>query len=182
MSRKHSLTLFFSACGLLFPLSVFALVDINTASLTELDQLKGIGPVKAQAIVDYRQTNGLFYSIEGLMKVKGIGPITYAGLKDDITVGDVTPPPAPPPAPAAAPRTGTTAAKITTTKQPAAPSALAGAAARAEAPLDPYYPLVPWLMGVAAAFGLGIAGALYIRPGAVARQETKRAADEFEIS
>ncbi len=54
-------------------------VDINSASAIELaKKLKGIGSVKAKAIVDYRQTNGLFRSIEDLINVKGISSKTIA--------------------------------------------------------------------------------------------------------
>lgn len=62
------------------------LVNINTASLAELDTLPGIGPVIAQRIIDYRTKNGPFAMIEDIQKVSGIGPVTYAKLKDLITV------------------------------------------------------------------------------------------------
>lgn len=61
------------------------LIDINTASASRLDELPGIGPGKAQAIVAYRQANGPFRTPEELKKVKGIGQKTYDGLKDRIT-------------------------------------------------------------------------------------------------
>jgi len=63
------------------------IVDINSASQEELESLPGIGPVTAQKIITYRQTQGAFASIEDIQNVSGIGPITFDGLKDLITVG-----------------------------------------------------------------------------------------------
>ncbi len=63
-------------------------VNINEASLDELMQLPGIGPVKAQAILDKRNEISSFQTTEQIMDVKGIGPKTYEKLKDLITVGD----------------------------------------------------------------------------------------------
>ncbi len=63
-------------------------VNINTATVTELETLPGIGPSAAQAIVDYRLQNGLFQTIQEIKNVPGIGPATYDGIKDYITVGD----------------------------------------------------------------------------------------------
>lgn len=52
-------------------------VNVNSASAEELsDLLTGIGPAKAQAIVDYRKANGPFTSLDQLTQVKGIGPST----------------------------------------------------------------------------------------------------------
>ena len=53
------------------------MVDINTSDLTELQKLPGVGPSKAQAIIDYREENGLFKSIEELLEVSGFGEKTY---------------------------------------------------------------------------------------------------------
>jgi len=61
-------------------------ININTASLEELEKLPGIGPSKAQAIIDYRTNNGPFKSIEEIKNVKGIGEKTFEKLKDLITV------------------------------------------------------------------------------------------------
>jgi len=61
-------------------------ININTASAEELDKLPEIGPVKAQAIVDYRKANGKFASPEDVMKVSGIKEATYAKIKDYIVV------------------------------------------------------------------------------------------------
>lgn len=52
---------------------VMAPVDINSADLKALTSLKGIGPKKAQAIIDYRKTNGSFTRVDDLARVKGIG-------------------------------------------------------------------------------------------------------------
>jgi len=61
-------------------------ININTAGLSELDSLPGIGPKYAQAIIDYRNQNGLFVSINDLEKVKGIGPKTIDKFRDQITL------------------------------------------------------------------------------------------------
>lgn len=70
-----------------------SLININTANATLLDTLPGIGPSKAAAIVDYRTQNGPFAVIEDIQKVSGIGPVTFANMKDIITV-DATSAPA----------------------------------------------------------------------------------------
>ena len=60
-------------------------IDINTAGAEELQTLPGIGPVKAQAIIEYRNAYGGFVSTEEIMEVRGIGPATYEKIKDRIT-------------------------------------------------------------------------------------------------
>lgn len=61
-------------------------ISINTADVYELDRLPGIGPTKAQAIVDYRTEHGPFQSTEQLLEVSGIGEATLEGLLDYITL------------------------------------------------------------------------------------------------
>ena len=61
-------------------------INLNTATLEELTELKGIGQAYAQRIIDYRQNYGPFEKIEDLMKVKGIGQKTFDANKDIITV------------------------------------------------------------------------------------------------
>lgn len=56
-------------------------VDINTASREDLETLPGVGPVTAEAIVQYRKANGKFKTIDDLTGVKGIGEKTYAKIK-----------------------------------------------------------------------------------------------------
>ena len=63
-------------------------ININTASLEELQFIPGIGPVKAQRIIDYRNENDDFKSIDEILNVTGIGPATFEQLKDFITVDD----------------------------------------------------------------------------------------------
>ena len=65
-------------------------VDLNTASAEELARLPGIGPAKAQAIIEYRAQEP-FAKPEDLIKVKGIGEKLYDRLKDQITVGEQKP-------------------------------------------------------------------------------------------
>lgn len=61
-------------------------LNINQADLTQLQQLSGIGEKKAQAIIDYRNENGSFKTIEDLAKVTGIGEKTVEKLRDSITI------------------------------------------------------------------------------------------------
>jgi competence ComEA-like helix-hairpin-helix protein len=65
-----------------------ALVNINTASLKELDEgITGVGNTIAQNIILYRKTNGPFKKIEDLINVSGIGDKNFLGMKDQVTVG-----------------------------------------------------------------------------------------------
>lgn len=61
------------------------LVNINTASITELDSLPGVGEVTAQKIIEYRQQH-YFTRIEDIMQVKGIGEAKFNKMKDRLTV------------------------------------------------------------------------------------------------
>jgi len=65
-------------------------IDLNTASAAELAKLPGVGPAKAQAIVEHRSQQP-FTSPDDLRKVKGIGDKLYDRVKDQITVGNPAP-------------------------------------------------------------------------------------------
>lgn len=62
------------------------LVNVNTASLSDLASLKGIGQQKALAIIAYRDQQGGFNSIDELLEVKGIGDKVFANIKNKITI------------------------------------------------------------------------------------------------
>lgn len=62
-----------------------SLVNVNTASLKELESLPGIGAVLAQRIIEYREQHGPFKTLEDLLKVKGIGPKKLEKLRDCVT-------------------------------------------------------------------------------------------------
>ena len=68
-------------------LPVFAAVNINTATQSELEAVKGLGPAKAKAIIAYREQNGAFKSVDDLDKVKGFGKATLDKLREELSVG-----------------------------------------------------------------------------------------------
>ena len=62
------------------------LIDLNLAPAEMLETLPGIGPVSAQAIVDYGEANGPFQLVEEIMRVSRIGPVTYKKVRAHVTV------------------------------------------------------------------------------------------------
>ncbi len=62
-------------------------ININTASVTQLMTISGIGQTRAERIVAYREENGMFSSIEEIQKVSGIKEGLFQKIKDEITVG-----------------------------------------------------------------------------------------------
>ena len=61
-------------------------LNLNRATVNELDGLPGVGPVLAKRIVEYRNSNGNFSSVDELQKVSGIGPAKYGELQNFVTV------------------------------------------------------------------------------------------------
>ena len=62
-------------------------LDINRATAAQLEALPGIGPALAGRIVDYREENGGFLSVEELLNVEGIGPKKLEGMLEYVTIG-----------------------------------------------------------------------------------------------
>jgi competence protein ComEA len=67
--------------------AAFAALNLNTATKDELVALPGIGPAKAQAIIDYRNQHGPFKSVDEIRKVKGIGEKLFLQIKPELAIG-----------------------------------------------------------------------------------------------
>ena len=65
----------------------YAAVDINTATQSELESVKGLGPSKAKAIIAYRDKNGAYKSVDDPDSVKGFGKASIDKLRPELTVG-----------------------------------------------------------------------------------------------
>ena len=105
--------------------NAFAAVNINTATAAELDALPGIGPAKAQAIVDHRKQHGPFKTVDDLKNVKGIGAKRLEKMRADITVG--SPAAAPARAAASGPPAATVAKADSRSPAPAVKGVVRGA-------------------------------------------------------
>mgnify|MGYP001260821221 CR=1 FL=1 len=67
------------------------LINLNTATVEQLEKLPGVGPKTAERIIEYRQKNGAFKKVEELMNVKGIGEKSFLKIKSQLTVGTPKP-------------------------------------------------------------------------------------------
>lgn len=83
---KKLMTSMLVAAGL-FAFPALAAVNINTATQSELEAVKGLGPSKAKAIITYREANGDFKTLDELDNVKGFGKASIDKLKDELSVG-----------------------------------------------------------------------------------------------
>jgi competence protein ComEA len=112
------------AAALFAPGIALAAININTATKDDLVALPGIGPAKAQAIVDHRKAHGPFKTVEDLKDVKGIGAKRFEKMRPDLAVSG--------------PNTGVKlAAKGDGGRRGAAAPAPAAAPARRDAPAKP---------------------------------------------
>jgi competence protein ComEA len=68
-------------------LPAFAALNINTATQSELEAVKGLGPSKAKSIIAYRESNGNFKTLDDLDNVKGFGKASIDKLRGELTVG-----------------------------------------------------------------------------------------------
>ena len=123
---KKLIVALFALCLMAFAGFAMAVVDLNSATAEELQALKGVGPAKAKAIIDDREKNGPFKSVDDLDRVKGFGMKTVEKLRPDLTVGGAVAPAAAPVAPkavapAALPPKAAPAVKPTLPPIPAAP-------------------------------------------------------------
>ena len=73
--------------GGLTGLPAFAAVNINTATESELEAVRGVGPAKAKAIITYRESHGNFKSLDELDNVKGFGKASVEKLKGELSAG-----------------------------------------------------------------------------------------------
>jgi competence protein ComEA len=117
-AMKKILIACFAAFLIAFAGLAAAAVDLNSATAAELEAVKGIGPVKAKSIIDYREKNGPFKSVDDLKGVKGFGVKTIEKLRPEFTVGGA---PAAAPTPAAAPKAAAPTAPVAPAPAPTAP-------------------------------------------------------------
>lgn len=81
-----ALTAFFAFSGM-----ATAAINLNTASKAELETVNGIGPQKAEAILEYRKKNGPFRKVDDLKKVSGFGDKSVATMRSGLTMDATAP-------------------------------------------------------------------------------------------
>jgi competence protein ComEA len=74
--------------SMLFAMQALAAVDLNKAGQAELESVKGIGPKKAKAIIEHREKNGPFKSVDDLSKVKGFGKASVNKVRANLSVAE----------------------------------------------------------------------------------------------
>lgn len=160
-------------------------VNINTASQAQLETLKGIGPTYAARIIAYRREHGSFATIEEIQEVKGIGPATFAAIKDSLSLDYVPPAPKPASAPAPAPKVAQAVVPVAqahepaqATQEPVVPRQEPMEVAASQAPA---FPLWASIIGLAGIIGLGVLSARFARQHKAAGEETMPLAGEFTI-
>jgi competence protein ComEA len=67
-------------------ISAFAAINLNTADKADLESINGIGPAKADAIIEYRNEQGSFKSVDELLNIKGIGPKLLENIKEQMKI------------------------------------------------------------------------------------------------
>lgn len=82
-----TLKLLLATCLFVPGLVLAQAVNINTADVKSLESISGIGPVKAQAIISYRQQHGAFASVDDLAKVPGLGDKSVDRMRTQLSVG-----------------------------------------------------------------------------------------------
>jgi len=91
MRKTKQIFVMMVALGIiLFPISVIAgqKLNINTATIDQLQNLPGVGSHIAQEIINYRHEHGPFQKVEDITQVKGLGEKKFEKIKDLITVGE----------------------------------------------------------------------------------------------
>ena len=110
----------------------FGAVNINSATKEMLEALDGIGPVKAQAIIDYRKKNGPFKRLDEIKNVDGIGDATFEKIRRDIALTGTSTMPKPAATPAPAPKADAKPAPAPKAETKPAPKAETKAAPKAD--------------------------------------------------
>ena len=94
-------------------------VDLNVANIKELEQLPGVGPTTAKAIIDFRTKSGRFHRVEDLLVIRGISETKLKKMRPYVTVG---PPPVAKPVTTSKPTAPAKKPTPTTAQPPASPS------------------------------------------------------------